>query len=301
MCFICHIQFFPYFLPSKQFECAMHQQAIHGGSSFKGGLARLCSSGYVTTAQAIGYASDMKIDVILIYVIDQYVLCGHLLVHKIHSSQIDPTQSFVRGTAVWDYLVLDHIHSCPGLVNRKHSRLVFTNQVPPLHLPSVLWGVVGSRRMFTGPGAPYGFCMYGFLIGAIAPVIPWIFLKIWPRSLWRLVHTPVIFSGFVCYGILNLGYFTPAIPLALFFQRYVKKRYTAWYENEDKIEKYALTLTAGISSGIAIFGLFYFFALQFNGQNYPWVGNVAFRAGCDGSVCTLREVPQEGFGPTSWK
>lgn len=36
-------------------------------------------------------------------------------------------------------------------------------------------------------------------------------------------------------------------------------------------EKYALTLTAGIGSGVAIFGLLYFFIFQMNGQSYDWV------------------------------
>ncbi|EGG10787.1 putative oligopeptide transporter [Melampsora larici-populina 98AG31] len=217
----------------------------------------LCKTyGYITTAQAIGYASDMKIPPKALFVAQ---LSGTVL-------------SSLISIAVLDW----QIANIPDLCSPTQSLHFTCPGLDAFFSSSVLWGVVGSRRMFTGPDAPYRFCMYGFLIGAIAPVIPWIFSKIWPRSSWRLVHTPVIFSGFLCYGILNLGYYTPAIPLALFFQRYVKKRCAAWYE----IEKYALTLTAGISSGVAIFGLFYFFALQFNGQNYPWRDAMVQRALC---------------------
>lgn len=41
-------------------------------------------------------------------------------------------------------------------------------------------------------------------------------------------------------------------------------------------EKYALTLTAGISGGIAIFGLVYFFAFQMNEKSYDWVCRSSF-------------------------
>ncbi|KAH9810214.1 putative oligopeptide transporter [Melampsora americana] len=214
----------------------------------------LVAYGYITTAQAIGYASDMKIPPKALFAAQ---LSGTVL-------------SSLISVAVLDW----QITNIPDLCSPTQSLHFTCPGLDAFFSASVLWGVVGSQRMFTGPDAPYRFCMYGFLIGAIAPVIPWIFWKIWPRSSWRLVHTPVIFSGFLSYGIINLGYYTPAIPLALFFQRYVKKRYAAWYE------KYALTLTAGISSGIAIFGLFYFFALQFNGQSYPWRDATAQHALC---------------------
>lgn len=36
-------------------------------------------------------------------------------------------------------------------------------------------------------------------------------------------------------------------------------------------EKYALTLTAGFGAGVALFGLVYFFAFQFNGNDWKWV------------------------------
>ena len=36
-------------------------------------------------------------------------------------------------------------------------------------------------------------------------------------------------------------------------------------------EKYALTLTAGFGAGVALFGLVYFFAFQFNGNEWKWV------------------------------
>ncbi|EGF98219.1 putative oligopeptide transporter [Melampsora larici-populina 98AG31] len=242
--------------------------------------------GCMTMVQALGFTSDMKIPPKALFAAQ---LSGTVL-----SSLIS-----IAGTVTFDtsslYVMDWQIMNIPDLCSPTQALHFTCPDLNAFFSSSILWGAVGSRRMFTGPDAPYRFCLYGFLVGAIAPFIPWIFSKFWPRSSWRLVHTPVIFVGFLSFGTCNLGYYTPVIPLALFFQRFVKKRYTAWYE------KYALTLTAGISSGVAIFGLIYFFALQFNGQSYPWVGNEIFAAGCDAATCTLRQVPTDGFGPTSWK
>lgn len=236
--------------------------------------------GYITTAQALGYASDLKLA---------------------HYVKIPPRATFAAqsvGTILSAFIsvgVLDwqianvsdlcsptqHLHFiCPGY------NTFFSS--------SIIWGAVGPLRLFTKEGALYSFCMYGFLLGAVAPVIPWLLLKKWPRSGWRLVHTPVIFAGALSFAPLNLAYLTPAIPLAIIFQRFLKYRYTAWYE------KYALTLTAGFGAGIAIFGLVYFFAFQYNGQEWSWIGNTKFADGCDGRSCRLYEVPEGGFGPMQW-
>ncbi|EGF99343.1 putative oligopeptide transporter [Melampsora larici-populina 98AG31] len=250
------------------------------------------SYGFVTMSQALSYASDMKLA---------------------HYVKIPPKALFAGQTAATvlsafvSMAVLDwQIAQFPDLCSPT-QRLHFTCPTYGSYFTaSVLWGLVAPARMFSNSGALYKFCMYGFLIGAIAPFIPWALSKKYPRAGWKFVHTPVIISGLLAYAPLSIAYYTPAIPLAIFFQHFVKRRYTAWYE------KYALTLTAGIGGGIAIFGLIYFFAFQMNGKDYDWpkyllirflnpqVGNTIYSAGCDGQECTLKEVPQDGFGPTTW-
>lgn len=238
------------------------------------------SYGYVTMSQALSYASDMKLA---------------------HYVKIPPKALFAGQTAA---TVLSSFVSMAVLDWQIAQFPDLCSPTQPLHFTcpgygsyftaSVLWGLVAPARMFSNSGALYKFCMYGFLIGAVAPFIPWALSKKYPRAGWKFVHTPVIISGFLVYAPLSIAYYTPAIPLAIFFQHFVKRRYTAWYE------KYALTLTAGIGGGIAIFGLIYFFAFQMNGHEYNWVGNTIYSAGCDGQECTLKEVPQDGFGPTTW-
>ncbi|KAG0150630.1 hypothetical protein CROQUDRAFT_668510 [Cronartium quercuum f. sp. fusiforme G11] len=236
--------------------------------------------GYITTAQALGYASDLKLA---------------------HYVKIPPRATFAAQTvgtllsSLISIAVLDwQIGKFPDLCSPTQPLHFTCPGYNTFFSSSIIWGAVGPHRLFTRTGALYRFCMWGFVIGAVVPFIPWLAMKKWPRSSWRLVHTPVIIAGFLIFSPQNLGYYTPAIPLALFFQRYVKKRYTAWYE------KYALTLTAGIGSGVAIFGLLYFFLFQMNGQTYSWAGNNIHQKGCDGQGCTLQQAPRGGFGPKSW-
>ncbi|CAH7680959.1 OPT family small oligopeptide transporter [Phakopsora pachyrhizi] len=236
--------------------------------------------GYITAAQALGYASDLKLA---------------------HYVKIPPRASFAAQTigtalsalvsiAVLDWQIDEFADLCSPT-----QRLHFTCPgYNTFFSSSIIWGAVGPYRLFTSSGAIYGFCMYGFLIGAVLPFIPWLALKKWPRSWWRLVHTPVILAGFLSFAPTNLGYLTPAIPIAILFQRHLKFRYAAWYE------KYALTLTAGLSAGVALFGLLYFFAFQLSGKEYNWVGNTQYSSGCDGKSCRLIKTPPEGFGPTKW-
>jgi len=236
--------------------------------------------GYITTAQAIGYASDLKLA---------------------HYVKIPPRATFAAQTvgtilsAFISVAVLDwQIGQFSDLCSPTQSLHFTCPGFNTFFSSSIIWGAVGPLRLFSKDGALYSFCMYGFALGAFAPIIPWLALKKWPRSGWRLIHTPVMFAGALSFAPLNLAYLTPAIPLGIFFQRYLKFRYAAWYE------KYALTLTAGFGAGVALFGLVYFFAFQFNGNEWKWIGNTKFSDGCDGQSCRLVEVPHDGFGPTSW-
>ncbi|EGG04813.1 putative oligopeptide transporter [Melampsora larici-populina 98AG31] len=235
--------------------------------------------GYITMAQSLSYIGDMKLA---------------------HYVKIPPRTLFLAQTlatilsSFTAITVLDlQIDHFPDLCSRTQPLHFVCPDYHRFYSASILWGAVGPARLFSA--ALYRYCLIGFLIGALSPFIPWYAGKRWPRSGWRFVHTPLMIVGSWQFAPRNLAYVTPMLLLALFFQGYVKRKYTAWYE------KYALTLTAGLSAGIAIFALIYFFAFQMNGQEYEWSGNTIFHTGCDGEACTLLEVPKEGFGIQSWE
>lgn len=60
---------------------------------------------------------------------------------------------------------------------------------------SVIWGLVGPRRIFGGEGT-YGLINWFFLVGAIAPLLVWLAQKLFPRQEWiRFVNMPVLIGA----------------------------------------------------------------------------------------------------------
>lgn len=159
---------------------------------------------------------------------------------------------------------------------------------------SLVWGLIGPEKMFS-PGRRYNHIMYGFLVGAIAPVIVWLMAKRFPKSPWRLVNMPVIFTG--------TGNIPPATgvnylsPIAIgFLTQYVWKRYrlASW-------SKYNYILSAALDGASAVGVVFIFFTLQYpKGSNQPfletgWWGNSAWQETADANSASLWTAPETGF------
>lgn len=57
---------------------------------------------------------------------------------------------------------------------------------------SILWGAIGPIEFFSGQ---YHKLFWGFALGAIMPIVPWLLNKKWPSSFWTLIHFPVLLHG----------------------------------------------------------------------------------------------------------
>lgn len=64
-----------------------------------------------------------------------------------------------------------------GLIN---NQLLSTNR-----------GAIGPVRFF-GIGTPYEPLLYGFLVGAILPVLPWLGHRAYPAKFWKYINIPTI-------------------------------------------------------------------------------------------------------------
>ena len=161
---------------------------------------------------------------------------------------------------------------------------------------SEVWGLIGPKINFE-PGRYYNSLLYGFLVGAIAPVFVWLLAKKFPKSGWRLVNLPVVFSG--------TGNIPPAVgamylaPAAWgFVFNYVLKRYrSVWWA------KYNYMLSAALNGGSAIATVVIYFALQFPKQpndfyENGWWGNTASSTPLDASSFSYWHAPKEGFAGT---
>lgn len=255
-----------------------------GGYTFPGRpLSNMLFKTYttLTVLQAHSFCADMKLA---------------------HYMKLPPRAVFVCQTMATVFsmclsvAVLDwQIETFPDFCSSSQAQHLVCRNYSFFFSASIIYGAVGPERLFTQTGALYRYCLYGFLVGAVLPFIPWLATKQWPRSRWRYMKISAILHGARYYPGLSLAAITPTFALALFFQGYLKRWYLNWYE------KYAIVAGSGIPAGIAIFGLVYVIAFKMNGQSYDWAGNTIYQAGCDGTVCTFMDIPEEGFGPPSWE
>jgi len=247
--------------------------------------------GYITMAQALTFASDQKL--------------GHYM-------KIPPRTMFWG--QVWATIVA-------GTVQLGVQAWMFTN-IPKMCDPdqtngficpstqvfgtaSIIWGVIGPRNQFSSGKIFYGLVWF-FLIGAFLPVIPYMMTKKYPRSFWRYINFPVIFSGTGAIPPATAINYIPWAIVGFIFQFVIRRRHFAWWA------KYNYVLSAGMDSGLALSIIVIFFCLYYprdgtigiNGIQ-AWWGNVVFLNTADfgpgGAGTPYLPLPASGtFGPSTW-
>jgi OPT family oligopeptide transporter len=184
------------------------------------------------------------------------------------------------------------------------ANIIYSNQASHFTCPngrtffssSIVWGVIGPKRMF-GPGSIYSKIQFYWLLGALLPIAFYVIIRLRPRSSLRLLNAPVMLGA--------MAWLPPATPLSfftwalagLFFNWYLKKRYSGWWHN------YNYLTAAALDSGLVISTIVIFFAITLPGVTVPqWWGNVGVFETVDASYVAVRKWVADGetFGPTSW-
>ncbi|RWR86505.1 oligopeptide transporter 1-like protein [Cinnamomum micranthum f. kanehirae] len=202
--------------------------------------------GYISMSQAMNFLQDFKL--------------GHYM-------KIPPRSMFVVqlvgtiistvvyfGTSWWLLTTVENIcdpeklpvgspWTCPG-------DDVFYNA-------SIIWGVVGPRRMFADLGL-YSKMNWFFLIGFILPILVWGLSRMFPRAKWiRLINVPIILGAtasmpparsvnYLCWGAVGF-----------IFNFVIYRRFKQWWARHNYV------LSAGLDAGIAFMGIIVYFALNF--------------------------------------
>ncbi|QEL62327.1 OPT family small oligopeptide transporter [Candidozyma auris] len=130
---------------------------------------------------------------------------------------------------------------------------------------SVIWGVIGPKRVF---GGLYPILQWCFLIGFVAAFPCWALKKYYGHTtIGKYLHPIVLSFGLLHYAPYNLTYYTPGFIASFFFMYVIRKRYTAWWE------KYNYTLSGALQGGVAFSGIIIFFAVQYHEKYISWWGN----------------------------
>ncbi|EPS31607.1 Sexual differentiation process protein isp4 [Penicillium oxalicum] len=161
---------------------------------------------------------------------------------------------------------------------------------------SVIWGVIGPARMFSG-GELYNGMMFFWIAGAALPVMIYLGARYFPRSPIRYLSAPIIFSG--------SGLIPPATPLnylswaivGFVFNKLIRDRYRGWWM------QYNYVLSAGLDVGLALCTILIFLALNLTDTNFPsWWGTDIAANTMDAADEAIQIVLPKGekFGPASW-
>ncbi|CAN6651578.1 oligopeptide transporter 1 [Trichomonascus vanleenenianus] len=237
--------------------------------------------GYITNAQAVTFLQDMKL--------------GHYLKiapRVLFFAQLTATLwgSIVQLAVMnWAQSVISDVCSPnqPANFTCPAGRVFFN--------ASIVWGLIGPGRLFSSHTL-YNPALYCFAIGAVLPVITWLLVKKWPRSIARSIHWPVFFNG--------IGYIPPATPYTYntyclvghIFGYWIKRNWFNWWA------KYNYSLSAGLDLGLALGSLIIFF-VTLAPKNAPprWWGTVqAFNTADSRSEPLVTLKPGQAFGPTKW-
>lgn len=163
---------------------------------------------------------------------------------------------------------------------------------------SIIWGVVGPKRMF-GAGSLYEWVQYFWLIGAASTAIVWFIARRFPRTWVRYIYMPAVFSasGLIppatCYKLLCY------IAFGLFFNFWIRRRYTGWWG------QYNYILSAALDIGNALCAILIVLCLGLSNTSMPeWWGVTVVENNLDGIgkaiLRPLNATLGEYIGPATW-
>lgn len=198
------------------------------------------------------------------------------------------------------------------------SRFTCAADGAPLYSNSLMWGLLGSDRMFNTVYPLFKWC---FLIGTVIALVflagqgwgpkylPGVREKIrtrmspksfdtLDRTLFRFIASlmwlnPVlVIQGIQHWAPSNLAYKTPGFILSYIFMYWLPRHRLAWWS------KYNYVLSAALTAGLAVCALIMFFAVGYHPVSLKWWGNTVSTAGVDGQQVGWLPIPERGFfGP----
>ncbi|TQE08978.1 hypothetical protein C1H46_005361, partial [Malus baccata] len=129
---------------------------------------------------------------------------------------------------------------------------------------SVIWGLVGPKRIFGSRGL-YGGLNWFFVVGALGPVIVWLFHKAFPRQKWiAYINPPVLFGSTAVMPPAITVNFNSWIVVGIVFNYFVFRYRKKWWQ------RYNYVLSAALDAGVAFMGVLIYICLTINEVSISW-------------------------------
>ncbi|XP_042448121.1 oligopeptide transporter 5-like [Zingiber officinale] len=227
--------------------------------------------GCTSMGQAINFLSDFKLGYYM------KIPPRSMFIAQLAGSVIANASYF--GTAWW--LLSDVPHICETNLLPKGSPWTCPSDTV-FFSSSVIWGVVGPRRMF-GPDSIYSGLNYFFLLGLFAPATVYLFHRLFLEKKWiRLINFPVIFAAAGYIPLVKTINFNCWFIVGFVFNYWVLKHHKQWWG------RYAYVLSAALDAGTSFMAVIAFFTLgNYNINSVNWWGGVT------DDYCQLAKCPTE--------
>ncbi|CAN8105626.1 unnamed protein product [Discula destructiva] len=241
------------------------------------------SWGYMMAYNGLNYVSDMKIGHYMKIPPRTMFMAQFFAVTWLSLVQI-ATYNFLRG-------------NIKGICTSDQAEGLTCPAAKTFYNASVIWGVVGPKRMFS-PGALYSWANWFWFIGFALPVIQFFVARRYPRSILRYVFFPAIFGGAGLIPPATAWYLGQWVIVGLIFNYFIRRRYFGWWT------RYNYVLSGALDIGTALCIVIVALALGLSGATFPdWWGNTVPFDNLDANGEAVSKVlPDDGsfFGPTKW-
>ncbi|CAL4884795.1 unnamed protein product [Urochloa decumbens] len=143
---------------------------------------------------------------------------------------------------------------------------------------SVIWGLVGPRRIF-GRLGNYGVLNWFFLIGAAGPIIIYAVHRIFPSQRWiPMINLPVLLGATAMMPPASTVNYNAWLLVGTIFNFFVFRYRKRWWV------RYNYILSAALDAGVAFMAVLLYFSLTMETKRIHWWGTA-------GEHCPLASCP----------
>ncbi|KAK3161354.1 hypothetical protein QOZ80_1BG0076070 [Eleusine coracana subsp. coracana] len=143
---------------------------------------------------------------------------------------------------------------------------------------SVIWGLVGPRRIFGALGN-YAALNWSFLVGAAGPVVQYALHRAFPHKPWiAMINLPVLIGATANMPPATAVNYNSWLLIGIVFNFFVFRYRKKWWE------RYNYILSAALDAGVAFMGVLLYFTLSMENRNISWWGTA-------GEHCPLASCP----------